>query len=204
MNTIKSATRLLPYFQKSRVFLSTFHTTSRLLDGSPKNPNQPFANKMFGKKPPEEDEGNEFSTYNNTTTKNEKNNTNQKQNSSKHLQLTKGPPVKKSFVIDENDLEEKFVIGSGPGGQHLNKTSTTCFLKHKPTGVFVKCNTTRSLPQNRKLAREILNDKIDHMLNGKLSKIEQEREKIRKSKSKRRRRGFGGSTSDSPENASKT
>ena len=40
--------------------------------------------------------------------------------------------------IAENDLKEQFVIGSGPGGQAVAKTSNCCVLKHLPTGIVVK------------------------------------------------------------------
>lgn len=46
-------------------------------------------------------------------------------------------------VLNEEDLEEQFVRGSGPGGQATNKTSNCVVLKHVPTGVVVKvcfCN----------------------------------------------------------------
>lgn len=37
-------------------------------------------------------------------------------------------------VISEDDLEERFVRGSGPGGQSVNKTANCVVLKHMPTG----------------------------------------------------------------------
>lgn len=40
--------------------------------------------------------------------------------------------------LNEEDLEEQFVRGSGPGGQATNKTSNCVVLKHIPTGVVVK------------------------------------------------------------------
>ena len=54
-------------------------------------------------------------------------------------------------MLKEEDLEEKFVRGSGNGGQKVNKTSNCVFIKHKPTGMTVKCHQTRSLSQNRKV-----------------------------------------------------
>ena len=42
-------------------------------------------------------------------------------------------------VLDENDLEESFVRGSGPGGQSVNRTSSACHLKHIPTGTPYQC-----------------------------------------------------------------
>ena len=46
--------------------------------------------------------------------------------------------------IAEVDLLEKFVRGSGAGGQKINKTSNCVFLKHLPTGVCIKCQIDRS------------------------------------------------------------
>ncbi|KAI0303479.1 RF-1 domain-containing protein [Multifurca ochricompacta] len=63
-------------------------------------------------------------------------------------------------VVNENDLEESFVRGSGPGGQSINKTQNNVQLLHKPTGIRVSCQETRSLEQNRRLARRILLDKV--------------------------------------------
>ena len=46
--------------------------------------------------------------------------------------------------ISEGDLLEKFVRGSGAGGQKINKTSNCVFLKHLPSGVCIKCQMDRS------------------------------------------------------------
>lgn len=67
--------------------------------------------------------------------------------------------------LEEADLEEQFVRGSGPGGQATNKTNNAVVLKHKPTGIVVKCHETRSLWDNQKRAREILVTKLDNLLN---------------------------------------
>lgn len=67
--------------------------------------------------------------------------------------------------LDKADLEEQFVRGSGPGGQATNKTNNAVMLKHKPTGLIVKCHETRSLWDNQKRAREILVTKLDNLLN---------------------------------------
>lgn len=40
--------------------------------------------------------------------------------------------------LDENELEEMFVQGSGPGGQSVNKANNCVVLKHRPTGSTVK------------------------------------------------------------------
>jgi len=67
--------------------------------------------------------------------------------------------------LDEADLEEQFIRGWGPGGQATNKTNNAVMLKHKPTGLIVKCHETRSLWDNKKRAREIMVTKLDNLLN---------------------------------------
>ena len=52
------------------------------------------------------------------------------------------------------------IVGSGPGGQSINKTNNNVQLLHKPSGIQVKCQETRSLQQNRKIARKILLEKV--------------------------------------------
>lgn len=55
--------------------------------------------------------------------------------------------------ILEEDLEERFVLGSGSGGQKINKTSSCVYLKHRPSGREVTCQETRSREKNREIAR---------------------------------------------------
>lgn len=50
------------------------------------------------------------------------------------------------------EVEERFVRGTGPGGQKINKTSSTVWLRHGPTGVEVRCQRERSQAANRDLA----------------------------------------------------
>ena len=90
--------------------------------------------------------------------------------------------------IAESDLQEWFIRGGGPGGQKTNKTSSTVCLRHKPTGLEVRCAQERSQSLNRFLARRDLCDKIAAKLHGEKSKKEQEREKIRRQKRRRSRR----------------
>ena len=88
----------------------------------------------------------------------------------------------------EDELEERFTKGSGPGGQNVNKMSNAVFLKHLPTGLWVKCHQQRSLELNRKIARKLLITKLDNFVNGVDSVENQEkllaREKLEKKKEK--------------------
>ncbi len=90
--------------------------------------------------------------------------------------------------IKEDEIEEKFVRSSGPGGQKVNKTATCVYLKHIPTGIEVKCQRSRSQSLNRFLARRQLVEKIEERLLGKASPSELRRQKIRKQKLKRKKR----------------
>ncbi|MBS0634197.1 MAG: peptide chain release factor-like protein [Verrucomicrobia bacterium] len=90
--------------------------------------------------------------------------------------------------ITEADLVEKFILGSGRGGQNLQKTSSCVYLKHIPSGLEVKCQQTRSRELNRIYARRELCEKIaSQILKIKTEKI-QEIEKKRRQKRKRSKR----------------
>ncbi|XP_017571818.1 probable peptide chain release factor C12orf65 homolog, mitochondrial [Pygocentrus nattereri] len=89
-------------------------------------------------------------------------------------------------VLNEDDLEEQFVRGSGPGGQATNKTSNCVVLKHVPTGVVVKCHKTRSVELNRKHAREIMREKLDIVYKGSDSELLKMKEESRTRKQEKR------------------
>src|SRR5215213_3628783 len=67
----------------------------------------------------------------------------------------------RTLGLRPEDFEESFVRSGGHGGQNVNKTSTCVMLRHLPTGLQVKCQTTRHQAQNRELARAMLLDKIE-------------------------------------------
>lgn len=90
--------------------------------------------------------------------------------------------------LEESDLEEQYVKGSGPGGQATNKTANAVVLKHKPTGLTVKCHETRSLLQNKQIARELLVTKLDNLINGERSLQNQELQLQRKDSLKKKQK----------------
>ena len=64
--------------------------------------------------------------------------------------------MNRDFQLHDADLEETFARSSGPGGQHVNKVSTAVMLRHRPSGVSVTVQDSRSQATNRRIARERL------------------------------------------------
>ena len=90
--------------------------------------------------------------------------------------------------IFEDDIVEKFVIGSGKGGQKLQKTSSAVHLKHAPTGITIKCQQERSRELNRYYARQELMLRVEETLLKEKSERQKAVEKIRRQKRKRSKR----------------
>ena len=90
--------------------------------------------------------------------------------------------------VFEEDIEESFILGTGPGGQKVNKTSSTVRLYHEPSALIIKYGRTRSREMNRWLARRELAEKILERDHAAQSKRRQEQERIRRQKRRRSRR----------------
>jgi peptide chain release factor len=88
----------------------------------------------------------------------------------------------------EADLEETFVRSGGHGGQNVNKTSTCVVLLHRPTGMQVRCQSTREQGRNRVLAREWLLDKLDAL---RRRRVDAERARVEKLRRQKRPRSRG-------------
>lgn len=98
--------------------------------------------------------------------------------------------------ILEAELLEKFILGSGSGGQKINKTHSCVYLKHLPSGIEIKNQSSRSREMNRYHARRDLCDTFDEIRLGKASKRQQEMEKVRRQKRRRSRRSKQRSVAD--------
>jgi protein subunit release factor B len=92
------------------------------------------------------------------------------------------------LYINEADFVEKFIVGSGKGGQKLHKTASTVYLKHLPSGLEIKCQDSRSREDNRYFARERLCEKLHLILSEEKTKEQQRIEKIKRQKKRRSRR----------------
>src|SRR5229473_8309462 len=90
--------------------------------------------------------------------------------------------------VRASEIEETFVRSGGAGGQKVNKSSSCVMLLHRPTGLRVKCQTTRHQALNRFLARRLLLDKIEQKQKGCVEAERSRFEKIRRQKRKRSRR----------------
>jgi protein subunit release factor B len=90
------------------------------------------------------------------------------------------------------DVVESFARSSGPGGQHVNKVSTAVTLLHRPSGVRVTVQDSRSQAINRRIARERLiaaieeRQRADRVARRALRERERRRKSPRPSKLKKR------------------
>jgi peptide chain release factor 2 len=66
----------------------------------------------------------------------------------------------KDIEIPSTDIEFKAVRAGGPGGQHVNKTSSAVQITHIPTGITVQSSERRDQSQNRESAMRMLKAKL--------------------------------------------
>lgn len=95
--------------------------------------------------------------------------------------------------VPEEETFKRYLKGSGPGGQKINKTSSAVQLTHLPTGIVVKSQATRSRTQNESIARRILAEKVEVLEKGPESRVERKRQKAsakKRSAEKKSRRKY--------------
>ncbi len=87
------------------------------------------------------------------------------------------------IAIADWELSESFSRSSGPGGQNVNKVTTACHLVHKPTGIEVRMQESKSLQQNR--------DKAKRLLIARVYELERQKQHAERSAARRGQIGSG-------------
>jgi peptide chain release factor 1 len=84
-----------------------------------------------------------------------------------------------NFKIKNSDISIKFTRGTGPGGQHKNKTDSCVQMTHKPTGITARIDG-RSQHRNKEIARELLESRVSEAESSRIvsNRVQDRKDKI--------------------------
>ena len=78
------------------------------------------------------------------------------------------------------DFQESFSRSSGPGGQNVNKVSTSVTIRHRPSGLTVTVRDLRSQALNRAIARQRILRAVVHRMHAAALRLKMDLEKVRR------------------------